>query len=156
MSRRSTPINRFYISDPIYKSFLVHKSVNHIIIRGKKSLSYRIVYDVLYQIQNETHRNPFTILEHAVRMTTPVVQLKARRIGGTTYQVPVEVCSNRGTRIALFWILRSARKRPEPNIAQQLSAELLDAIRRIGNSIRKREEIHRIAEANKAFTRYRF
>ena len=156
MSRRHRAVKREVIPDPKFKDVVVSKFMSCLMFDGKRSLAESIVYGAFEQIESKSGNEPVKVFHDALENVRPHLEVRSRRVGGATYQVPVEVCSNRGTRIALFWILRSARKRPEPNIAQQLSAELLDAIRRIGNSIRKREEIHRIAEANKAFTRYRF
>jgi len=143
-------------SDPIYQSILVQKIVNRLIRHGKKSLSYRIIYSVLYKIQEKTQREPLAILEYAVRIVTPTVQLRTRRVGGANYQVPQEVSPRRGITLAIQWILVAARARPRRGIINCLSTEILDAACGSGGSIRKREEIHRIAEANKAFARYRF
>ena len=156
MSRRRSPKKRSYRPDPIYQSILVHMFVNCLMRKGKKSLSYRILYSVLNQIQDKTQRDALVVLEYAIRMVTPTVQLKSRRVGGTTYQIPIEVGPRRGTAMAIQWILTSARRRPGRDITTRLLAEILDAVRGNGGAVRKREEDLRIAEANKAFARYRF
>ena len=156
MSRRRRPKKRLYDADPVYQSILVHIVVNHLIRNGKKSLSYRILYSVLEQIREKTQREPLAILEHAIRIVIPSVQLKSRRVGGATYQVPIEVGKRRGTAIAIKWLLIASRLRPGRDITNCLFAEILDAARGNGSAVRKREEVHRIAEANKAFARYRF
>jgi len=156
MSRRHTPKKRSYSPDPKYQSILIHMIVNRIIHQGKKSLSYRILFSVLQEIKEKTHREPLAILEHSIRIVIPTVQLKSRRIGGATYQIPIEVTPRRGTAIAIQWIVSSARSRPGRGIISLLSAEIIDASRGRGGAVRKREEVHRIAEANKAFARYRF
>jgi small subunit ribosomal protein S7 len=156
MSRRHTPKKRSYSPDPKYQSILVHIIVNRIIHHGKKSLSYRILFSVLQKINEKTHREPLSVLEHAVRIVIPTVQVKSRRVGGATYQIPMEVRPRRGTAIAIQWIVSAARLRPGRNIVDLLSAEVIDAARGSGSAVRKREEVHRIAEANKAFARYRF
>jgi small subunit ribosomal protein S7 len=121
---------------------------------GKKSLSYRIFYSVLDQIYKNTSRDPLAIFEYAIYTVTPKVHLKTRRIGGATYQVPVEVSPQRGTALAIQWILNSSRSRTGRNIVNRLYIEILDAIRGSGGAVRKYEEVRRIAEANKAFVRY--
>jgi small subunit ribosomal protein S7 len=123
---------------------------------GKKSLAYRILYSSFRQIQEKVQGEPLSIMEHAIRVVTPTVQLKSRRVGGATYQVPIEVSPRRGIAIAIRWILISSYYRPGLNIASRLSIEIMDAACGVGGAVRKREEVYRIAEANKAFTRYRF
>lgn len=135
---------------------MVHILVNRIIHKGKKSLSYRILFSVLHKIKEKTHRDPLAILEHAVRTVIPTVQLKSRRVGGATYQIPVEVRPRRGTAMAIQWIVVAARARPGRDIVSLLSIEIIEAARGGGRAVRKREEVQRIAEANKAFARYRF
>jgi small subunit ribosomal protein S7 len=144
-----------YAYDPVYQSALVHIFVTRIIEDGKKSLAYRILYSVLRRIQEKTHREPLAILEHAVRVVIPTVQLKARRVGGAVYQVPVGVSPRRRTVIAIQWILAAACLRSGHSIVDRLTIEILDAASGNGGAIRKREEIHRLAEVNKAFARYR-
>jgi small subunit ribosomal protein S7 len=156
MSRRRTPKKRSYNPDPIYQSILIHILVNSLICNGKKILSYRILYSVLNQIKDKTKRDSLVILEYAIRIVTPTVQLKSRRVGGTTYQIPIELGPRRGTNIAIKWILTAARTRPGRDITSRLFAEILDAARGNGGAVRKREEVYRMAEANKAFSRYRF
>jgi len=123
---------------------------------GKKSLAYRILYSSFRQIQEKVQREPLSIIEHAIRVVTPTVQLKSRRVGGATYQVPIEVSPRRGIAIAIRWILMSSYSRPGRNVDSRLSIEIIDAACGVGGAVRKREEVYRIAEANKAFTRYRF
>lgn len=156
MSRRSFRKKELYISDPIYQSVLVHMFVTRIMRNGKKFLAYCILYSSFRRIQEKVHRDPLSIMEHAIRLVIPTVQLKSRRVGGATYQVPIEVSLRRGISIAVRWIFIASYSRPGRNIDNRLSIEILDAACSIGNAVRKREEIYRIAEANKAFTRYRF
>lgn len=156
MSRRSIRNKRLCSSDPIYQSILVRIFVTRIIQNGKKSLAYRILYSVFRRIQEKTQREPLAIMEHAVRIVTPTVQLKSRRVGGATYQVPVEVNPRQRTTLAIRWILISSCARSERSINGRLSIEIIDASCGYGGAVRKREEIYRIAEANKAFVRYRF
>jgi small subunit ribosomal protein S7 len=156
MSRCQTPKKRSHKIDPLYQSVLVHLVANRLIRHGKKTISYYILYSVLQNIQEKTKREPLAILEYAIRIVIPNIQLKSRRIGGTNYQVPVEVNPRRGVTIAIQWILIAASIRPGRNMVARLSIEIIDAASGNGGAIRKREETHRIAEANKAFARYRF
>nr|YP_001019138.1 ribosomal protein S7 [Chlorokybus atmophyticus]Q19V71.2 RecName: Full=Small ribosomal subunit protein uS7c; AltName: Full=30S ribosomal protein S7, chloroplastic [Chlorokybus atmophyticus]ABD62253.2 ribosomal protein S7 [Chlorokybus atmophyticus]WKT05652.1 ribosomal protein S7 [Chlorokybus atmophyticus] len=156
MSRRNAPKKRPISSDPIYRSRLVSMVISHILKNGKKSLAHRILYQAMKNIEEKTEKDPLKILQQAVLNATPLVEVKARRIGGSTYQVPREVKPERGTALALRWLLSSARKRPGRDMASKLTNELLDAANEVGNAIRKREETHRMAEANKAFSHYRF
>jgi len=142
--------------DPVYDSHLVHMIVNHLMKKGKKSLAYRMFYESMKQIGETTKQDPVKIVEQAVRNATPLVEVKARRVGGSTYQVPLEVTPERGTALAIRWILTSCRSRSGRNMISKLSNEFFDASKNMGNAIRKRDEIHRMAEANKAFTKYRF
>lgn len=123
---------------------------------GKKSLAYRIVYDAFKTIQERTGGDPLETFEKAVRNATPLVEVKARRVGGATYQVPMEVRSERGTALALRWLIQYARARGGRTMSSKLANELMDAANETGSAIRKREETHRMAEANKAFAHYRY
>jgi len=156
MSRHITPKKRSYTADPNYKSILVNIIVNRLIRHGKKRISYRILYSVLEQIHVKTQREPLAVLEYAIFTITPTVRLKSRRVGGTTYHVPMYVSPFLGTTIAIRWILSAASTRPGRGISNRLTAEILDILSGNGGSVRKREETQRIAESNKAFTRYRF
>jgi len=156
MSRRNTPKKRPIGSDPIYRSRLVSMIISHILKNGKKSLAHQIFYEAMKNIQEKTEKDPLKVLQQAVLNATPLVEVKAKRIGGSTYQVPREVKAERGTALALRWLLSSARKRPGRDMASKLTNELIDATNEVGNAIRKREETHRMADANKAFSHYRF
>jgi len=156
MSRHPIRKKNFYKHDPIHQSRLVYIFATRVIKNGKKSLAYRILYSVFRQIQEKTQREPLAIIEHAVRTVTPIVRLKARRVGGTVYQIPVRVHPQRGTTIAIQWILVSSRSRPGRHITSCLVEELLEAASGRGDAVRKCEEIHRLAEVNKAFARFRF
>jgi small subunit ribosomal protein S7 len=123
---------------------------------GKKSLASRIIYDAFKTIEQRTGSNPIEVFEQAVKNATPLVEVKARRVGGATYQVPVEVRSDRGTALALRWLIQFARQRTGKTMASKLANELMDAANQTGSAIRKREETHRMAEANKAFAHYRY
>jgi small subunit ribosomal protein S7 len=123
---------------------------------GKKSLASRIIYDAFKAIEQRTGSDPMGVFEQAVKNTTPLVEVKARRVGGATYQVPIEVRSDRGTALALRWLIQFARQRAGKTMASKLANELMDAANQTGSAIRKREETHRMAEANKAFAHYRY
>ncbi len=123
---------------------------------GKKSLASGIVYDAMSIIAERTGSEPLELFETAVRNATPLVEVKARRVGGATYQVPMEVRADRGTALALRWLIDASRKRSGKSMAQKMANELMDAANETGNTIRKREETHRMAEANKAFAHYRY
>ena len=156
MSRRNTTKKRIIIPDPLYHSRLVSMLTIRIIRSGKKSLAQRIIYNTLDIIKDKTTSEPLEILEKAIRNATPLVEVKARRVGGSTYQVPIEIRAYRGTNLALKWLIQFAKKRSGKNMANKLAYEILDASNDIGNTIKKREETHRMAEANKAFAHYRY
>ena len=141
--------------DPLYKNRLIHMLVNRIVKNGKKALAYHILYDVMRGIKQRTRQRPLAVLRQAVRCATPGVALKARRRGASTYQVPVEIQAAQGKALATRWILAVARRRAGRSMASRLTSELVDAARKTGNTIRKREETHRMAEANKAFAHLR-
>lgn len=156
MSRRTTAKKRLAVPDPIYNSRLVSMLTVRIIQKGKKHLAQRIIYQALDIIKEKTGEDPLNVLETAIRKVTPLVEVKAKRIGGSTYQVPMEVRAFRGTNLALRWITRFSRERAGKSMAIKLANELMDSANDTGSSIRKREETHRMAEANKAFAHYRF
>nr|YP_009041051.1 ribosomal protein S7 [Tetraphis pellucida]AFJ72936.1 ribosomal protein S7 [Tetraphis pellucida]AIB08536.1 ribosomal protein S7 [Tetraphis pellucida]QZJ47982.1 ribosomal protein S7 [Tetraphis pellucida] len=155
MSRRSTTEKRIGKPDPIYRNRLVNMLVNRILEHGKKSLAYHILYKAMKNIKQKTKKNPLSVLRQAIRRVTPNVTVKARRIGGSTYQVPTEIKSTQGKALAIRWLLGSSRKRPGRNMAFKLSYELMDAAKDNGDAIRKKEETHRMAEANRAFAHFR-
>ena len=156
MSRRTTAKKRLALPDPIYNSRLVSMLTVRILQEGKKHLAQRIIYQALDIIKEKTGEEPLNILETAIRKVTPLVEVKAKRIGGSTYQVPMEVRAFRGTNLALRRITKFSRERSGKTMAMKLANELMDSANETGNSIRKREETHRMAEANKAFAHYRF
>ena len=151
MSRRNRAQRTLAQPDPIYNSRLVTLLVSRILQSGKKSLAQRIVYEALEIISAKTQENPILVLEKAVKNVTPQVEVKARRVGGSTYQVPIEIRAYRGTNISLKWITEFARARSGKNMAGKLANELIDAAKESGNSIRRKEQTHKMAEANKAF-----
>ncbi|MDV3349433.1 30S ribosomal protein S7 [Leptolyngbyaceae cyanobacterium CCMR0082] len=156
MSRRSSAQKRVVPPDSVYSSRLVSMMVRRIMVSGKKSLALRIVYGAFKIIEERTGNEPLEVFEQAVRNTTPLVEVKARRVGGATYQVPMEVRADRGTALSLRWISQFARQRAGKSMAIKLANELMDAANETGGAVRKREETHRMAEANKAFAHYRY
>lgn len=156
MSRRNRAQRVLAQPDPIYNSRLVTLLIARILQSGKKSLAQKIVYQALEIISTKTEENPILVLEKAVKNVTPQVEVKARRVGGSTYQVPIEIRAYRGTNISLKWITEFARSRSGKNMAGKLANELIDAAKENGNSIRKKEQTHKMAEANKAFAHFRF
>jgi len=156
MSRRSRAQRKLAEADPIYNSRLVTLLVSRILQSGKKSLAQRIVYDALELISTKTEENPVLVLEKAVKNVTPQVEVKARRVGGSTYQVPIEIRAYRGTNISLKWITEFARDRSGKSMAIKLSNEIIDAAKETGNSIRRKEQTHKMADANKAFAHFRY
>ena len=155
MSRRSSVEKKTGKSDPIYRNRLVNMMVNRILKNGKKSLAYRILYKAMKNIKQKTKKNPLSVLRQAIRRVTPNVTVKARRLGGSTYQVPIEIKSAQGKALAIRWLLIASKKRSGRNMAFKLSYELIDAARDNGDAIRKKEETHRMAEANRAFAHFR-
>jgi len=156
MSRRSVIKKRPVPPDPIYNSRLISMMVRRIMRHGKKSVANRIIYDAMKTIEERTGGDPLETFERAVRNVTPLVEVKARRVGGATYQVPMEVRSDHGTTLALRWLIRFSRARAGKTMASRLANELMDAANDTGNAIKKREETHRMADANKAFAHYRY
>lgn len=156
MSRRHRAKKRIIFPDSIYNSRLVSMLVNRLMKNGKKALAFKIVYQAMRLIGEKTNQDPIQILENAILNVKPLVEVKARRVGGSAYQVPVEVNSERGTVLAIQWILFAARNRSGINIIIKLTNEILDASNQIGGAIKRRLEVHRMAEANKAFAKFRF
>lgn len=156
MSRRTVIQKRPVPPDPTYNSRLVSMMVRRLMRSGKKSIAYGIIYDAFKLIQERTGGEPLETFEKAVRNATPLVEVKARRVGGATYQVPMEVRSDRGVALALRWLVQFSRSRTGRTMAGKLANELMDAANETGSTIRKREETHRMAEANKAFAHYRY
>jgi small subunit ribosomal protein S7 len=156
MSRRSKAQRIIAEPDPIYNSRLVTLLISRILLSGKKSLAQKIVYSALELISSKTEENPVLVLEKAVKNVTPQVEVKARRVGGSTYQVPIEIRAYRGTNVSLKWITEFARTRSGRTMASKLSNEILDAAKDTGNSIRRKEQTHKMAEANKAFAHFKY
>ena len=156
MSRRTVVQKRPIQPDPVHNSRVVTMMVSRLMKSGKKSIAYGIIYDAFKMMEERTGTDPLELFERAVKNATPLVEVKARRVGGATYQVPMEVRSERGTALALRWLSQFARQRSGRTMAGKLANELMDAANETGSAIRKREETHRMAEANKAFAHYRY
>ena len=156
MSRRSKPAKRIPLADPIYGSVDVSKFINRIMRRGKKSLAERIFYSAMERIKERTNENPMDVFQKALTNATPLLEVKARRIGGSTYQVPLEVKADRGFALSSSWIIDNAKKRSGKSYIDKLLNEIIDASNGVGASCKKREDTHKMAEANKAFAHYRY
>jgi small subunit ribosomal protein S7 len=156
MPRKAHIVRREIVSDPIYDSTLVSKFVNCMMWGGKKSTAQRILYKSLNIVQQKTSDDPMKLFKKAVENVKPVLEVKSRRVGGSTYQVPVEVNPTRRTSLSIRWILTYSRSRGEKSMEEKLAGELIDAANNRGNSIKKKEDTHRMAEANKAFAHYRW
>ncbi len=156
MPRRKRVTKRHTVPDAKYQSVLISTFINKIMTRGKKSTAERIVYGAMGLIQEKTKGDPMVTLEQAVKNATPLLQVKPRRVGGATYQVPVEVKPDQGLLLAQKWLIRSARDRQGKSMADKLAAEWMDAAQGQGTTIKKREETHKMAEANRAFAHYRW
>jgi len=156
MPRRYRPPKRKVEPDARYNSVLVARFINSVMKKGKKSTATRIVYDTMDIVQARTKRPPLEVMEEAVRNISPVLEVKPRRVGGSTYQIPVEVPPIRQTSLAMRWLLAAARNRPGKSMAAKLANELMDAARGTGTAVKKREDTHKMAEANRAFASYRW
>jgi small subunit ribosomal protein S7 len=156
MPRRRRPESREILPDPVYNSTLAEKFINSMMWDGKKSVSQRIFYDAMKRLEERTQDDPLKLFKKAVENCKPMVEVKTRRVGGANYQVPVEVPANRRTSLAIRWILTNARARPEKGMPEKLAQELNDAANLRGGAIKKKDDVHRMAEANKAFAHYRW
>ncbi|QBB71575.1 30S ribosomal protein S7 [Pseudolysobacter antarcticus] len=155
MSRKGSHPARVMLPDPKHGSQLIARFINMVMLSGKKSIAEGIVYGALAHI-GEKHATPVDLIEKALGNVAPAVEVKSRRVGGATYQVPVEVRSSRRMALAMRWVIDAARKRGENSMPRKLAAELLEAAENRGGAVKKREETHRMAEANKAFSHYRW
>ena len=156
MPRRNRPPRREIEPDVKYNSVMVARFINKLMMRGKKSIAERILYDAFDIIESRVHKNPLDVFEEAVNNATPILEVKPRRVGGATYQVPVEVMLERRLSLAMRWLVQNARKRTGKSMAEKLAAELMDAAQGQGATIKKKEDTHRMAEANRAFAHYRW
>ena len=156
MPRRGRISKRDVLPDPLYGSKLVTKLVNNVMEDGKKGVAQKIVYDAFTMIEQKLGQNPLEVFNEALENIMPVLEVKARRVGGSTYQVPMEVRAERRQTLGLRWLIDAARKRGERTMAERLAAEIVDAKNSAGSAFKKKEETHRMAEANKAFAHYRY
>ncbi|MFN2588178.1 MAG: 30S ribosomal protein S7 [Actinomycetota bacterium] len=156
MPRKGPAARRELLPDPIYNSLLVTQIQNRIMTRGKRTLAESIVYDALRKVQDRTGKDPLPLLKKAVDNIRPLLEVRSRRVGGATYQVPVEVQSRRGSTLAIRWLVTFSRKRREASMADRLAGEILDASGGAGAAVKRREDMHKMAEANKAFAHYRW
>jgi small subunit ribosomal protein S7 len=156
MPRRAAPPKKKIAADPVYGSVLVQQLINKIMLDGKKSTSEKIVSDALFYIEERTGTSPVQVLNNALDNIRPRLEVKSRRVGGATYQVPVEVDARRANTLALRWMVAFARARREKTMGRRLAGEILDAKDNIGSSVKRKEDTHRMAEANRAFAHYRW
>ena len=156
MPRRRVAAKRRVLPDPIYNSILVTKFINGVMWQGKKSVAERIFYGAMEKIGEKTSEEPLKVFKRAIDNVKPTLEVKSRRIGGATYQVPLEVTQDRRNTLAIRWIVGNARKRNEKTMEDQLVGELLDALNNRGSAVKKKDDVHRMAEANKAFAHYKF
>ena len=156
MPRRNRPVRRRVAPDPLYNSEPVAKFVSIIMRNGKRSTAERIVYDALQRASRQSRREPLDVFETALRNATPLIEVKPRRVGGATYQVPIEIRPERRLALARRWLVRFARGRGGKSMSDKLAFELLDALNNTGGAVRRKEETHRMAESNKAFSHFRY
>ena len=156
MPRRGNVPKRDVLPDPVYNSKLVTKLINSIMLDGKKGVAQKIVYDAFDIIKEKTGKNPAEAFETAMENVMPVLEVKSRRVGGSNYQVPMDVRPERRQTLGLRWLTSYARKRSEKTMKERLAAEIMDAMNGTGNSVKKRDDVHKMAEANKAFAHFRW
>ena len=156
MSRKKRAPKKIQPIDPVYKSTVIPKLVNSIMYDGKKTIAEKIVYDAIDKIKSKVKEEPINVFNEAINNIKPTVEVRSRRVGGATYQVPVEVKSDRSQALALRWILDSSRKRKNKTMADKLFFEIMDASQNKGSAIKKREDTHKMAESNKAFAHFRW
>jgi small subunit ribosomal protein S7 len=156
MPRKGPASRRDLLPDPVYRSVLVTQVVNKVLSRGKRTLAERIVYGALDLVQQRAGSDPVAVLKRAVENTRPELEVRSRRVGGATYQVPVEVRPRRATTLAIRWLTGYSRQRREKTMAERLANEILDAANGIGAAVKRREDLHKMAESNRAFAHYRW
>jgi len=156
MPRRGNIAKRDVLADPMYGSKLVTRLINNIMLDGKKGVAQKIVYEAFDIVKEKTDRDPLEVFEQAMENIMPVLEVKARRMGGATYQVPMEVRPDRRQTLGLRWITKYSRLRSEKTMKERLAGEIMDACNNLGNSVKKREDMHKNAEANKAFAHFRW
>lgn len=156
MSRKGPAVRRDMVADPVYRSVLVTQLLNKVMLDGKKSIAENIVYDAMKAVEVKTGSEPLTTVKRAIDNVKPPLEVRSRRVGGATYQVPVEVRPRRATTLAIRWVVENARKRREKTMAECLANEILDASNGLGASMKKRDDMQKMAESNKAFAHYRW
>ena len=156
MPRRRVVAKREILPDPKFGNITLAKFMNHVMVSGKKSVAERIVYGALDIVNERLNKDPLEVFDEALENIAPMVEVKSRRVGGATYQVPVEVRPARRTALAMRWLVEYSRNRGEKSMPQRLAGEIIDASQSKGSAVKKREDVHRMAEANKAFSHYRF
>ncbi|MGE5588480.1 MAG: 30S ribosomal protein S7 [Clostridia bacterium] len=156
MPRRGGVVQREPVPDPVFQNVLAAQMINKLLLKGKKGVAESIFYGAMDIVREKTGKEPVEVFERAVKNVMPVLEVRPRRVGGSTYQVPVEVRPERRTALALRWLVQNARARAERSMAEKLAAEILDASAGQGASVKKKEDTHRMAEANKAFAHYRW
>jgi small subunit ribosomal protein S7 len=156
MPRRNRPVKRVITPDAVYQSEAISKFVNVVMSRGKRSTAERVVYDALQRASKQAKKEPLEVFELALRNATPLLEVKPRRVGGATYQVPIEIRPDRRLALARRWIVRFARQRGGRSMSEKLAFEILDASQNTGGAVKRKEETHRMAESNKAFSHFRY
>jgi len=154
--RKNRAERRTVKPDPVYNDVIINRIINKIMLDGKKSLAEKVVYEALDIVSEETGEEPLDVVKEALDNIMPVLEVRSRRVGGSNYQVPVEVDENRKLSLGLRWFVQSTRKRGERTIVERVAGELMDAYNNTGGAVRKKEEVHRMAEANRAFAHYRW
>ena len=156
MSRKKRAPKRIPVIDPKFKSAIIPKLINSLMFDGKKTTAEKIVYDALVKIKSKSKEEPISVFNEAINNIRPTVEVRSRRVGGATYQVPVEVKGNRSQALAIRWLVNAIRNRKEKSLMEKLSSEIMDAASNKGSAIKKREDTHKMAEANKAFAHFRW
>jgi small subunit ribosomal protein S7 len=156
MPRRGAPPKKAISPDPLYGSVLLHQLINKVMLDGKKSLAEKIVYDALSIVEERTGSNPVSVLNEAMDNIRPRLEVRSRRVGGATYQVPMEVQPRRANTLALRWMVRYSRDRREKSMSRRLAGEIMDAKDNTGSAVKRKDDTHRMAEANRAFAHYRW
>ncbi len=154
--RRAPAQKRKVDPDPVFRSTLVAQVINKVLLKGKKDLARSIVYNALETVEQRTSQDPTIVLKRAVDNIRPAVEVRSRRVGGSSYQVPIEVSSRRSNTLAIRWLVTFARKRREPQMSHRLANEILDASNNTGAAVKRKEDVHKMAESNKAFAHYRW
>ncbi|MDC0452106.1 30S ribosomal protein S7 [Candidatus Pelagibacter sp.] len=156
MSRKKTQPKKVVIPDPIFKSTIIPKLINSIMYDGKKVVAEKIVYEAIEKIKSKTKEEPINVFNEAINNIKPTVEVRSRRVGGATYQVPVEVKNNRAQALAIRWLVDASRKRKDKHMSDKIFNELYDAYEKKGSAVKKREDVHKMAESNKAFAHFRW